>query len=154
MPEEIKEYCSCKLYVRGDDLDPKEVTTLLGVEPTEAYRRGDHWPYPRNHKRAGKPSDLIVRTGTWRLEVDDEKKWSWDAAAQLDYWCVFLVNREAAIRELQARDYEVMIDCYIDEGPVVYLDLSAELMQTLGNLGVALKFGFYDGPNLLPEKTS
>ncbi len=152
--EEIKEYCSCKLCVRGDDLDPQQVTALFGVEPSTAYRRGDHLPYPRNHQDAGKPSDLIVRTGTWLLEVDAEKKWSWDAAAQLDYWCVFLTNREAAIRELQTRGYEVMIDCFIDEGPVVYVDQSAKLMQTLGNLGVAVKFGFYDGPNLQSDKTS
>jgi hypothetical protein len=43
-----------------------------------------------------------------------------DAAAQLDYWRVFLTSREAAIRELQAHGYEVMIDCFIDGGPVVY----------------------------------
>ena len=154
MSEEIKEYCSCKLLVRGDDLDPAQVTTLLGVDPSEAYRRGDHLPYPRNHERAGQPSDLMVQTGAWRLEVDAEKKWSWDAAAQLDYWCVFLTNREAAIRELQARGYEVMIDCYIDEGPVAYVELSAELLQTLGNLGVAVKFGFYDRSELQSGKTS
>ena len=154
MSEETKEYCACKLYVRGDDLDPKQVTTLLGVEPSAAYRRGDYWHYPRNHKRAGEPSELIVRTGTWRLEVDAEKKWSWGAEAQLDYWCVFLVNREAAIRELQACDYEVMIDCFIDEGSVVYVDLSAELMKTLGNLGVAVKFGFYDRTELQSDNNS
>jgi hypothetical protein len=152
MSEERKEYCASKLYVRGDDLDPQQVTTILGVEPSEAFRMGDHLPYPRNHKDAGKPSDLIVHTGTWKLDIDKEKKWSWDAAAQLDYWCVFLTTREAAIRELQARGYEVMIDCYIDEGPVVYVDLSTELMRTLANLGVALKLGFYDWANLQPDK--
>jgi hypothetical protein len=154
MAEEIKEYCACKLLVRGDELDPEQVTALLGVEPSEAHRLGDHLPYPRNHKDAGKPSDLIARTGTWKLDVDKEKKWSWDAEAQLDYWCVFLTSREAAIRKLQARGFEVVLDCFVDEGPVVYVDLSAELMQTLGNLGVALKFAFYDSANLQPDETS
>jgi hypothetical protein len=153
MPEEPKEYCSCKLRIRGDDLDPHQVTKLLGLEPSEAHRLGDHLPYPPNHKDAGKPSDLIARTGTWKLAVDQEKKWSWDAEAQLDYWCVFLTTREAAIRELQGRGYEVILDCFLDEGPVVYLDLSAELMQTLGNLGVVLKFAFYDSANLQPNTT-
>ena len=151
MSEEI-EFCSCKLYVRGDDLDPQQVTALLGVEPSEAYRRGDHLRYPPKHKDADRPGSLIVRTGTWRLDIDQEKRWSWDAAAQLDYWCVFLTSREPVIRELQQRGYDVMIDCFIDEGPVVYLDVSVELMRTLGNLGVALKFGFYNGENLQPEK--
>jgi hypothetical protein len=151
MSEEL-EFCSCKLFVRGDNLDPRLVTTLLGIEPTEAYRRGDHLRFPANHKDAGKLGALIVQTGTWRLDVDEEKKWAWDAAAQLDYWRVFLKSRETAIRELQERGYDVMIDCFIDEGPVVYVDVSVELMQTLGRLGVALKFGFYNGENLQPEK--
>jgi hypothetical protein len=153
LSEEI-EYCSCKLCVRGDELDPQQVTALLGVEPTEAYRKGAHLRFPPNHKDAGKPGGLIVRTGVWRLEVAKEKKREWDAASQLDYWCVFLTSREAAIRELQARGYEVMIDCFIDQGPVVYVDVSVELMQILGNLGVALKFGFYNGENLQPEAKS
>jgi Domain of unknown function (DUF4279) len=151
---EEKEFCSCKLIVHGDDLDPEQVTTILGVEPSGAHRKGDHLRFPPGHERAGEPGGLILRTGMWRLEVDKEKKWEWDAAAQLEYWCVFLMRREAAIRELQARGYELMIDCFIDEGPVVYVDVSVELMQTLGNLGVALKFGFYNGENLQPEKKS
>jgi hypothetical protein len=153
MSEEL-EFCSCKLSVRGDDLDPQQVTALLGIAPTEAYFRGERLPFPANHKDAGKPSDLIVRSGLWRLEVDNEKKWSWDAASQLDYWCVFLTSRATAIRELQARGYDVMIDCLIDEGPVVYVDVSVEVMRALGKLGVSLKFGFYNGENLQPEKKS
>ena len=153
MSEETAEYCSCKLYVRGDDLDPQLVTTLLGVEPSEAYLKGEHKILRVNRESPAKPSNLIVRTGTWRLDVAEEKKRSWDAAAQLEYWCAFLMSREAAVRELQAHGYEVMVDCYIDEGPIVYLDLSVALMQALGNLGVALKFGFYDGENLQAEKT-
>jgi hypothetical protein len=153
MSEETAEYCSCKLYVRSDDLDPQLVTALSGVEPSEAYLKGEHKILRVNRESPGKPSNLIVRTGTWRLDVDEEKKWSWDAAAQLEYWCAFLTSREAAVRELRAHGYEVMVDCYIDEGPIVYVDLSVALMQALGNLGVALKFGFYDGENLQAEKT-
>jgi hypothetical protein len=143
---EEKEFCSCKLIVHGDDLDPQQVTALIGTPPSEAYRKGDHLPFPPGHERAGEAGGLILRTGIWRLEVDKEKKWEWDAAAQLDYWCVFLNS------ELQTRGYELMIDCFIDEGPVVYLDVSVVLMQVLGKLGVALKFGFYNGENLRPEK--
>lgn len=34
------------LRVFGDDLDPVEVTTLLGCQPTEARRRGEVIPTP------------------------------------------------------------------------------------------------------------
>jgi uncharacterized protein DUF4279 len=153
MSEEGREYCSCKLYVRGDSLDPDLVTTLLGVEPSESYCKGDYWRFRSNTENPYKPSSLTIRTGTWRLDMDKEKRWSWDAAAQLEYWRAFLVSRGGAIRELQSLGYEIMVDCFIDEGPVVYLDLPAELMRSFGNLGVALKFGFYDGENLQAQKT-
>ena len=78
------------------------------------------------------------------MDLDKEKQWSWDKVAQLEYWCAFLMSREVAIRELQARGYEVKLDCFVDEGPIVYIDLSASVMQILGNLGVELKFGVYD----------
>src|SRR5579862_7259500 len=153
MSAETPEYCSCKLYVRSDNLDPHLVTALLGVEPSEAYLKGKHRIFRANRESPGQPTDFIVGTGTWRLDVDEEKKWSWDTAAQLEYWCAFLTSREAAIRELQALGYKLVVDCYIDEGPVVYVDLSVALMRTLADLGVALKFGFYDRENLASDKS-
>ncbi|MVA26961.1 DUF4279 domain-containing protein [Agrobacterium vitis] len=52
------------LRLAGDDLDPGEITSLLGVAPHLAYRKGEHWKTPK-----GKP--LIGRTGFWSFHVDD-----------------------------------------------------------------------------------
>lgn len=52
------------LRIAGDDLDPDEVTSLLGVAPCFAYRKGDQWKTPK-----GNP--LIGRTGLWTFHVDD-----------------------------------------------------------------------------------
>ncbi len=44
----------------GDDLDPDDVSTLLGCQPTTSYRKGDSLPSQR--------SDRIAHTGLWLLK--------------------------------------------------------------------------------------
>jgi hypothetical protein len=44
----------------GDRLEPAEITRLLGVEPTVAYRKGEIYKQSRGHEIRG-------RTGLWRL---------------------------------------------------------------------------------------
>src|SRR5262245_35364699 len=48
------------LRVAGDNLVPDQVTKLLGIEPTLAYAKGEH--YGRRH--------LKGRTGVWLLSTD------------------------------------------------------------------------------------
>lgn len=42
---------TASLTIAGDDLDPAEVTALLGCTPTEAFRKGDAWSarHPNRH---------------------------------------------------------------------------------------------------------
>jgi len=148
MVEERREYCSCKLYIRGDDLDPHEVTSQLGVSPTESYRRGDQLRLGVTRESSGKGSQLIAPTGMWILHIDGEKKRLWDTSAQLEYWSDFLKVRQRSLYELQARGYETLIDCFVDEGPVVFIELSAAQLRMLGELGIALKIGVYDTEGL------
>jgi hypothetical protein len=46
----------------GDDLDPDEVTRLIGCAPTAAVRRGDQRPTRTGFR--------IERTGSWRLSSE------------------------------------------------------------------------------------
>ena len=48
------------LNFAGDRLAPEEITRLLGVEPTIAYRKGEVYKRSRGHEIRG-------RTGLWRL---------------------------------------------------------------------------------------
>lgn len=52
------------LRIMGDDLIPEEVTSLLGSNPTSAYRKGQ-----MEQLRSGRT--LIRRSGMWRLEALD-----------------------------------------------------------------------------------
>ena len=50
------------LRLFGDDLDPADITRLLGCEPTRALRKGDVDPIGRYRR--------VATTGSWLLEGD------------------------------------------------------------------------------------
>jgi hypothetical protein len=53
------------LRIFGDAVDPSEITTLLGHEPTEAMIKGETWI----GKKSGK--EHIAKTGSWRLKAPE-----------------------------------------------------------------------------------
>ena len=56
---------SVTLRFSGDDLDPAFVSTLLGAEPTQAFRKGDM--ISRKH------SQSVSQTGRWHLRRPQSK---------------------------------------------------------------------------------
>lgn len=54
---------ACLRFV-GDDLDPDEISSALGKEPTYARRKGDVWLSPKGLRRTAK-------SGIWILNADD-----------------------------------------------------------------------------------
>ena len=55
------EFC-VSFTVKGDNLDPDEITRLLGASPTEAYHRGDAIPR-RNHT-------FTANSGSWSISTE------------------------------------------------------------------------------------
>jgi len=47
----------------GDELDPAEITTALGAEPTVGVRKGGRW-----QTKSG--AEKIALRGTWRIEAE------------------------------------------------------------------------------------
>jgi hypothetical protein len=47
----------------GDDLDPDEITRMLGREPTVGVRKGEVWKTSLGFEK-------IARTGSWRMEAE------------------------------------------------------------------------------------
>ena len=60
MPELAR--ISVGLRIFGDDLDPDEITRLLGIEPTGSARKGD------THRTAS-GRNVVARSGSWRLDA-------------------------------------------------------------------------------------
>ncbi len=153
MKKKLSGYCSSKLYVWGDDLDPEVITDRLGITPDKAWKKGDQ-QYVVRSDGSIRYLDFVQRRGCWRRAIDEKRKY-WDVAAQLDYWCDLLSSRDAGVRELQTYGYEMTIDCYINWGPTVLIDLPSNLLQKLGNFGIELSLGFYaQGPPPKEERGS
>jgi hypothetical protein len=120
------------LRIGGDDLNPSELSQLLGATPTFACVKGE----PR------KPgSKAIARTGQWSLRAADAEPADMDSQiseilgklpSDLDIW-----------RSLGAR-YEIDLFCgwFMDETNEG-LEISPETLSALGDRGVKLGIDLY-----------
>ncbi|WP_429931889.1 DUF4279 domain-containing protein [Agrobacterium vitis] len=122
------------LRIAGDDLDPGEITSLLGVAPHLAYRKGEHWKAPK-----GKP--LIGRTGLWIFDVDDFETDDFEEA-------IFdLLSRVPfapdVFRTLACR-FKVELFCglFLDEYNAG-VELSAAVMKLLAQREISLDLDIY-----------
>jgi hypothetical protein len=67
---EHDEFCVSLNFI-GDDLDPDEVTRLLGASPTEAYRISDAMPR-RNHTFTAKSGSWSIRTARSTRDIEEQ----------------------------------------------------------------------------------
>lgn len=68
MTQEDLSLCRTSLYLRGDDLLPDQISSLVGLEPTEAHRKGKTWTTSSNKQ-------VVEKTGAWSwtrsIETED-----------------------------------------------------------------------------------
>jgi len=104
----VKAYAT--LRFAGDELEPREISDVLGVEPTRVYRKGErYFAGPRTGKLTG-------RTGIWLLSTEDAV-----CGSDLDRHLSYLANlvfknepgRAAALSRLIAgRDLKAHVSCF------------------------------------------
>ncbi|MGA2079586.1 MAG: DUF4279 domain-containing protein [Holophaga sp.] len=121
------------LRVFGADLDPDEVTRLLGAAPTEAARTGTVLIGPD-----GQPRN--VRKGYWRLDAAPGPGTVED---QVEALLGALTQDPAAWRELASR-YEPDLLCGLFlEGFNQVSSLPPALVRALADRGLAIRFDIY-----------
>ncbi|MCP4284799.1 MAG: DUF4279 domain-containing protein [Gammaproteobacteria bacterium] len=122
------------LRIFGDNLEPTEITKLLGKEPDRAYRKGDEVPVANGTTR-------VARTGSWSVSVDRKSPGDLDAqiteildgtSEDLGHW-----------RYLASR-FQVEMFCGLfleewNEG----LSVSAATSTLLGSRGISLELDVY-----------
>ena len=94
---EHDEFC-VRLRFFGDELDPDELTSLLGAQPTEAHRRGDILRRPPSHAAPG---------GYWAIATERSTH---DIEAQLTELFSHLTSDYDVWRSLTSR-YEADLFC-------------------------------------------
>jgi hypothetical protein len=124
--------CTVTVCFHGEELEPDEVTHILGVKPTNSCRKGDRF--------RGKKKDRIEKQGRWLFELD----WS---NARLDDQ----INR--ILDELTSdltgwitlsRRFQTRLSCGLwmmlwNRG----LDLSPRTMQRIAERGLTLDIDIY-----------
>jgi hypothetical protein len=119
------------LVVLGEELDPDEVTALLGVQPTHAFRQGDR-PGPRSP-----PS----RHGGWMLEVRGQAPDG--PEVQLRKLLMQLPTSDAIWRELRER-YRVNVSFGLHmEAWNRGFTLDPVDLGRIGRMGVPMGFDIY-----------
>jgi Domain of unknown function (DUF4279) len=123
------------LRIFGDDLDPAEITQLLGAEPSASARRGDV-------RTTSSGKDVVSRTGSWRLSVKDSTPG--DLNGQLLDLLSGLTPDLWVWLELKRR-YKCDVFCglFLD-GANEGEELEAETLAALGARGLVLGLDIYD----------
>ena len=130
MPDESRTY----LGVFGFGSDPSVVTDLLGLEPTQAYAKGEMHALPNGRR-------LPQRERAWRLEGPLPRTAHVDE--QIEALLGVIEPYAEAIREAASR-YEVEICCAI-----YYADFTAGIhltertVQRIGALRLSVDFDLY-----------
>lgn len=119
----------------GDDLDPDELTRLLGSAPSEGRRRGEAY------RSRGARAERTARTGSWRLRV--EKRSPGDLDGQIAELLSPLSRDLAVWRDLSARfQADIFCGLFLDQSNEG-IDLSPETLVMIGSRGLTLDFDIY-----------
>lgn len=119
----------------GDDLDPDEVTALLGAQPTTACRKGDELVGRTGRVR-------IAKTGSWRLSAT--RREPEDLEAQIFELLDQLTQDLRSWSSLTER-YRTDLFCGIFMGSFNDgLPISAKALLALGQRGIDLDLDIYE----------
>lgn len=120
------------LRVVGSDFDPCKVTEVMGVEPTEAYRKGEVVPHRSSRTRP---------TSYWGLETECGPDCS------LDEHVARLLRRisvdSAGVETLRTLGLTVQVYCGVFGPDDMDLSFSPEVLCKLGRLNFALEVRIY-----------
>jgi len=126
------------LGVYSDNLDPDEITRVLGLEPTKAFRKGQI----KIGKTTGR--EYVQRTGAWLLRVPLPEQTAIEE--QLKWLLTGLPDDIKIWRELTTR-FNVRMLCGIHmDNPNRGFALSTEIMKRLVERGLGIEFDIY-GPD-------
>lgn len=138
---------SVSLSLTADDLDPDEVTRLIGVEPDLTRRKGVRSPAPDGPwMSSNRLSSTPARRGHWSIELCPEAAPGRDveeavaevleriAAVPTEAW------RQASAGTLARVFVAVTLDAY-NRG----FGFKPDLLRRIADLGLALDFDIYDG---------
>lgn len=125
---------AASLRILGDDLDPKEITKLIGKAPSRAMKKGDQFLVREGHS-------IASNTGVWSIHADE--KMPGDLNIQISEILEGTTHEINVWLELSRR-FKVEFFCglFLENGNEG-LEISSDTMKILGSRGIALDFDIY-----------
>lgn len=123
------------VYVKGDDLDPSELTAKLNIEPSQSHRKGDKWLTSTNR-------EVVEKTGLWSLSVDAGSRELSDIIHEL---ALMLKIGKASMMPISGAD-EAYLDIFIaadaDDtgGGACEFDLNEKCIRSINELRLPVRF--------------
>jgi hypothetical protein len=123
------------LRIFGDDLNPVEITNLLGYEPTESRAKGEKWI----GKKSGK--EYSAKTGSWLLKAPVAEPADLDSQIE---WIFSKLISDSNVWNQLTKQYRVDLfsGLFLEESNRG-LSLSSNSMKLIGERGINLGFDIY-----------
>ena len=127
--------------ISDDNLDPLEITKMLGVDPDKAHRKGD--PNTSISKKGKLINFSPFNTGLWRIESKE------DAYVSLDYhlktMLLLLYPLKEQFSELSNREYKMDMFCSVDSHGVDQpgFAIGSDILLKMGELNIGLSVCIY-----------
>jgi hypothetical protein len=128
---------SISLSISAEDLDPDEITRLLGIQPTKAWRKGV--PQPGRAGRQGR----VPTFGAWSTSLSRDQTTEWDVEAAISMVLDrILVSEEVwkqVVTNAKARIFVgLTLDTY-NRG----FGFAPSMLKRMAELGIQLDFDIY-----------
>lgn len=127
------------LRIIGDDLEPDEITRILGTRPTKSRAKGKVWVTANTDREFS----AKAHRGQWHLETSVREPADLDGQVQE---LLGALTQDLEVWAALARRFRVDLFCGLfmkstNEGAT----LSPETLAALGNRGIKLSLDVYDG---------
>jgi hypothetical protein len=126
------ERCYVSFVISGLELEPDEVSRLLGIKPDHSHRKGDV------KKSSRSDNTLIRKKGNWSLrsKLSDYEPLEMHLDALMDR----LKGKEAAIKAL-AEENEIRFGCDLYE--TIGVELPAHMLRRIADFNASLGITIY-----------
>ena len=121
------------------DLDPSEVTSLLGIAPSRSGRKGDPVLRPTGEVERHR------RVGSWILDLEPEADWTIEESISA---LLAPLPKDASVWECLSARYSIEIICYVFvHGVIQGFVLSPDLLRLVGSFGIKLGVDIFCRPD-------
>lgn len=136
----MSDYPTCRksfatLRIFHDTSEPQAVTAILGLNPTQSFKRGD------THGHGERVA--TYRINAWLLSSECSLS-SHDSLRHIEWLLAAIEPRRSALRELQRLGHRIDISCYwLSESGHGGPTLTPDIMRRLSELELAVWFDVY-----------